>query len=55
MSMMARSTMLHSEAGYIYGQPRLRKRQFAPAARLLAVIYPVSIDPDGFRETTPNH
>ena len=23
--------------------------------RLPAVIYPVSIDPDGFRGTTPNH
>jgi hypothetical protein len=55
MSMVARSTSLQSKAGYIYGQPRLRKRQFVLAARLPAVIYPVSIDPDGFRETTPNH
>ena len=45
----------HSKAVYIYGQPRLRKRQFASDTRSLAVIYPVSIDPDGFRRTTPNH
>ena len=25
------------------------------AARSLAVIYPVSVDPDGFRKKTPNH
>ena len=46
---------LQCEAGYIYGQPRLRKRQFGSDSRSLAVIYPVSIDPDGFRRTTPNH
>jgi hypothetical protein len=55
-SMMARSDMLlHSEAGYIYGQPRLRKNNFVPTTRSPAVIYPVSMDPDGFRELTPNH
>ena len=47
--------MLQPEAGYIYGQPRLRKSNLILDARLPAVIYPVSIDPDGFRETTPNH
>jgi len=26
-----------------------------PTGRLPAVIYPVSINPDGFRGTTPNH
>jgi hypothetical protein len=40
---------------FIYGQPRLRKGQLMPTGRLPAVIYPVSIDPDGFRGTTPNH
>jgi hypothetical protein len=53
----------HSKAEYIYGQPRLRiygqprlrKWQFGSDSRSLAVIYPVSIDPDGFRRTTPNH
>ena len=47
--------LLQSEAGYIYGQPRLRKGQLKWTGRLPAVIYPVSIDPDGFRGTTPNH
>ncbi len=52
--MMARSQR-SNKVGYIYGQPRLRKKQFASDNRSLAVIYPVSIDPDGFRRTTPNH
>jgi hypothetical protein len=43
------------KAEHIYGQPRLRKWQFGSDSRSLAVIYPVSIDPDGFRRTTPNH
>jgi hypothetical protein len=55
ISMMARSNELQSKAGYIYGQPRLRKAQLMSTSRLPAVIYPVSIDPDGFRGTTPNH
>jgi hypothetical protein len=45
----------HQQAEHIYGQPRLRKGQLMPTGRLPAVIYPVSIDPDGFRGTTPNH
>ena len=45
----------HQQAGHIYGQPRLRKGQLMWTGRLPAVIYPVSIDPDGFRGTTPNH
>ena len=56
ISMVARSnTSLQPEAGYIYGQPRLRKAQSMWTSRLPAVIYPVSMDPDGFRGTTPNH
>jgi hypothetical protein len=56
ISMVARSNKpLQSEAGYIYGQPRLRKAQLMWTGRLPAVIYPVSSDPDGFRGTTPNH
>jgi len=35
--------------------PACARGNFVLAARLPAVIYPVSIDPDGFRETTPNH
>ena len=50
-----RSREPHSKAEHIYGQPRLRKWQFGSDSRSLAVIYPVSIDPDGFRRTTPNH
>jgi hypothetical protein len=47
---------LQSKAGYIYGRPRLCKGFFGfPACRVPAVIYPVSIDPDGFRGMTPNH
>jgi len=35
--------------------PACARGNFVLAAQLPAVIYPVSIDPDGFRETTPNH
>jgi hypothetical protein len=45
-------------SGYVtafVGRTRLRKWQFGSDSRSLAVIYPVSIDPDGFRRTTPNH
>jgi hypothetical protein len=35
--------------------PACARGNLVLAARLPAVIYPVSIDPDGFRETTPNH
>jgi hypothetical protein len=35
--------------------PACARGQLMPTGRLPAVIYPVSIDPDGFRGTTPNH
>lgn len=55
ISMMARSNELQSEAGCIYGQPRLRKGNFVPAPRLPAVIYPVCCGPEGIRGSTPDH
>jgi hypothetical protein len=35
------------------GRTRLRKRQFGCDSRSLAVIYPVSIDPDGVPQNNP--
>ena len=35
--------------------PACARANLVLTVRLLAVIYPVSIDPDGFRETIPNH
>jgi hypothetical protein len=53
---VAWSQRLLTQAGYIYGRPRRCKSDLhVSATRLLAVIYPVSNDPDGFRGTTPNH
>ena len=51
-----RSTRPHTKAGHIYGRPRHCNGDLhGSATRLLAVIYPVSNDPDGFRGTTANH
>ena len=55
ISMMARSKCSNQRPDTSMDSPACARGNFVLAARLPAVIYPVSIDPDGFRETAPNH